>query len=161
VRHLAYVGLGSNLGDREHHLRGALARLDAGSSTVEGFSSVYETEPQGPVRDQPRFYNAAARLATDLGPQALLRLCLEVETEMGRHRGAVKGPRTIDLDLLLFDDLVASWPELVLPHPELARRAFVLAPLLEIAPDLSDPRSGTALGPVLTELSRTQDVRRV
>ncbi len=161
MRHRAYLGLGSNLGERGQHLRGALAQLAAEGCAVEVVSSVYETEPRGPVGDQPWFYNAVARVATDLAPRALLRLCLEVEARLGRKRCALKGPRTIDLDLLLFDDLVASWPELVLPHPELARRAFVLAPLLEIAPELADPRTGKPWRDALQELSPRQNVRRL
>jgi 2-amino-4-hydroxy-6-hydroxymethyldihydropteridine diphosphokinase len=150
---LCYLGLGSNLGDRAGELAGALALLAAGPGiAVRRVSSIYESAALGPVPAQPRFLNAAAELASELAPRALLARCLAVEEERGRKRWRLKGPRSIDLDLLLVPGLVAVWPELVLPHPELARRAFALVPLLELAPDIVDPRSGRRLAEALPRL---------
>jgi 2-amino-4-hydroxy-6-hydroxymethyldihydropteridine diphosphokinase len=112
----------------------------------------------GPRRDQPRFYNAVAQVQTTLDPCALLKRCLEVEALMGRRREVVKGPRVIDIDLLLIGDLVASWPELTIPHPELSRRAFVLLPLLEISPMATDPRDDTLLCRLIDSLLRSQSI---
>lgn len=137
----AYVGLGSNLGEREATLRQALEAL----GSIEGIevvavSSFRETDPVGMV-DQPRFVNAAAALETTLGPRELLESLLEVERGLGRDRSREKrwGPRTIDLDLLLYGDETVAEPGLVIPHPRLAERAFVLQPLLELDPGLRLP----------------------
>jgi 2-amino-4-hydroxy-6-hydroxymethyldihydropteridine diphosphokinase len=135
---LAYIGLGSNLGDREENLRGALERLnELGRVRVSSFR---ETEPVG-VTDQPRFVNAAAELETDLSPQDLLARLLEIERDLGRDRARERrwGPRTIDLDLLLYGDQVLDEPGLKVPHPRLDERRFVLEPLHELAPELSLP----------------------
>ena len=137
----AYVGLGSNLGEREGTLRQALEAL----GSIEGIevvavSSFRETDPVGMV-DQPRFVNAAAALETTLGPRELLESLLEVERGLGRDRSREKrwGPRTIDLDLLLYGDETVAEPSLEIPHPRLAERAFVLQPLLELDPGLRLP----------------------
>ena len=137
----AYVGLGSNLGEREATLRQALEAL----GSIEGIevvavSSFRETDPVGMV-DQPRFVNAAAALETTLGPRELLESLLEVERGLGRDRSREKrwGPRTIDLDLLLYGDETVAEPGLEIPHPRLAERAFVLQPLLELDPGLRLP----------------------
>ena len=156
-----YVGLGSNLGDREALLGRALAGLDRHGVRTRRVSSVYESEPVGPVREQPAFYNAVAEVETELSPRDTLRACLDVERELGRERHVPQGPRNIDLDLLLADDLVARWPELVLPHPALTLRAFVLRPLLELRPDLADPRDGTLLSVHLARIESTQVLRRL
>lgn len=156
-----YVGLGSNLGDREALLARALAGLARRGVHVRRVSSVYESEPVGPVREQPAFYNAVAEVETELSPRAALRACLDVEQELGRERRVPQGPRNIDLDLLLADDLVACWPELQLPHPALTLRAFVLRPLLELRPDLADPRDGTLLATHLARVESTQVLRRL
>ena len=135
----AYVGLGSNLGDREASLRGALELL---GEEVVAVSSFRETDPVGYL-DQPRFLNAAAALETGLGPRALLDRLLEVERELGRTRDGPRfGPRTIDLDLLLYGDRVIDEPGLVVPHPRLAERRFVLEPLAELDPGLVIPGRG-------------------
>jgi 2-amino-4-hydroxy-6-hydroxymethyldihydropteridine diphosphokinase len=137
----AHIGLGSNLGDREATLREALRRLDAVDGiAVVAVSSFRETDPVG-VLDQPRFVNAAAELETSLRPHDLLDRLLEVERALGRDRTqeARWGPRTVDLDLLLYGNETVDEPWLEVPHPRLAERAFVLEPLLELDPDLRLP----------------------
>ena len=133
---LAAIALGSNLGDRAATLHAALARLGS-LGIVQTASRFYETDPVGYL-DQPSFLNAAALLETSLLSLELMRQLLAVELEFGRDRshGIAKGPRTLDLDLLLYGDLIVNSAELTLPHPEMHRRRFVLEPLAEIAPDL-------------------------
>jgi 2-amino-4-hydroxy-6-hydroxymethyldihydropteridine diphosphokinase len=140
----AYVGLGSNLGEREATLREALARLaEIDGIAIVAISSFRETDPVGNV-DQPRFVNAAAALETSLGPRELLDSLLELERSLGRDRSREErwGPRTIDLDLLLYGDETVDEPGLEIPHPRLAERAFVLEPLLELDPGLRLPDGG-------------------
>jgi 2-amino-4-hydroxy-6-hydroxymethyldihydropteridine diphosphokinase len=133
----AYVGLGSNLGDREAAVRGAAELIGA-----RRLSTIRETEPWG-VEDQPRFLNAVAELDTDLPPRALLDRLLEVERLFGRTRDGVRhGPRTLDLDLLLYGGIALQEPGLVLPHPRLHERRFVLEPLAELDPALKVPGRG-------------------
>ena len=137
----AYVGLGSNLGDRERTIRAALHELAASDGVeVVQVSSLRETEPVGYL-DQPRFLNGVAVLETALEPQDLLTLLLAVEARFGRDRAAAppQGPRTLDLDLLLYGDRRISLENLELPHPRLHERAFVLEPLAEVAPGLEVP----------------------
>jgi 2-amino-4-hydroxy-6-hydroxymethyldihydropteridine diphosphokinase len=134
----AFVGLGSNLGDREATIRAALARLDG----VVAVSRLRETDPVG-FEDQPRFLNGVAAVDTELPPRALLERLLAIERELGRTRGGPRfGPRTIDLDLLVYGDLVLDEPGLTLPHPRLHERRFALEPLAELAPDLVVPGRG-------------------
>jgi 2-amino-4-hydroxy-6-hydroxymethyldihydropteridine diphosphokinase len=133
----AYVGLGANLGNREGSIRRAADLLG-----VVRLSTIRETEPWGYV-DQPAFLNAVAELETELAPRALLDRLLEVERELGRTReGPRWGPRTIDLDLLLYGDLRLDEPGLTVPHPRLHERLFVLEPLAELAPDAAVPGHG-------------------
>jgi len=134
---VAYVGLGSNLGDRE----GTITRA-AGLIGARRLSSIVETEPWG-VEDQPRFLNAAAELETALQARGLLDLLLDVERRLGRVRDGRWGPRTIDLDLLLFGEETIDEPGLAVPHPFLLERAFVLGPLAELAPGVEIPGNGT------------------
>jgi 2-amino-4-hydroxy-6-hydroxymethyldihydropteridine diphosphokinase len=135
---IAYIGLGSNLGDREAAIRAAAELIG-----VDRLSSIVETEPWG-YEDQPRFLNAVAELDTELPPRVLLELLLEVERQLGRERtGPRYGPRTIDLDLLLYGGERIDEPGLEVPHPRLHERLFVLEPLAELAPDLQIPGSGT------------------
>src|SRR5262249_12112013 len=136
----AYIALGSNLGDRRHYLDGALNLLEQAGIKVERVSSVYETAPVGGPPGQGAFLNAAARITTELAPQALMDLLLQTEQRLGRARTVHHGPRTIDLDLLLYDDRVVHEPGLEVPHPRLQERWFVLAPLADIAPDVVHPR---------------------
>lgn len=137
----AYIGLGSNLGEREATLREALRMLgERDGIEVTFVSSFRETDPVGRV-DQPRFLNGAAVLETSLAPRELLERLLEVERALGRDRAREErwGPRTVDLDLLLYDDETIEEPGLEIPHPRLAERAFVLEPLLELDPHLRLP----------------------
>jgi 2-amino-4-hydroxy-6-hydroxymethyldihydropteridine diphosphokinase len=135
---LAYVGLGSNLGDREAMLLRAAEAIDA-----LRLSPVIETEPWG-YADQPRFLNAVAEVETELAPRELLELLLDVERRLGRTReGPRYGPRTIDLDLLLYGDEVVDEPGLQVPHPRLGERRFVLEPLAALAPERKIPGNGT------------------
>ncbi|HEU0335728.1 MAG TPA: 2-amino-4-hydroxy-6-hydroxymethyldihydropteridine diphosphokinase [Gaiellaceae bacterium] len=139
----AYVGLGANLGDREHALRRALELLDAEVGIrVVSVSSFRETDPVGYL-DQPPFLNGAAAVETELAPRELLERLLGVERALGRVReGPRFGPRTIDLDLLLYGDAVLDEPGLTLPHPRLHERRFALAPLAELDPELVVPGRG-------------------
>ncbi|HEX5799758.1 MAG TPA: 2-amino-4-hydroxy-6-hydroxymethyldihydropteridine diphosphokinase [Gaiellaceae bacterium] len=139
----AFVGIGANLGDRERTLRLALRLLgDRDGVTVAAVSSLRETAPVG-YRDQPFFLNGAARLETELSPRELLRALLDVERELGRDRSGPRfGPRTVDLDLLLYDGVELDEPDLVVPHPRLHERRFVLEPLAELAPGLVVPGRG-------------------
>jgi len=139
----AYVALGANLGDPASTIRaafGALANLP--ESRVVHCSSLYRTAPVGIV-DQPEFVNAVAQLETTLAPESLLDALLDIEHRFGRIRAEKDGPRTLDLDLLLYDDQFLELPRLTLPHPRLHLRAFVLQPLAEIAPDLVIPGRGS------------------
>jgi 2-amino-4-hydroxy-6-hydroxymethyldihydropteridine diphosphokinase len=139
---IAYVALGANLGDPAATVRaafGALANLP--ESRVVHCSSLYRTAPVG-LTEQPEFVNAVAMLETTLAPEALLNALLEVEQRFGRIRAEKNGPRTLDLDLLLYDDQFVDQPHLTLPHPRLHLRAFVLYPLAEIAPTLAIPGRG-------------------
>ena len=139
---LAYIALGANLGDPASTVRaamGALANLP--ESGVRRCSSLYRTAPVGIV-DQPSFINAVALLETKLPPETLLDALLDIEARFGRVRAEKDGPRTLDLDLLLYDDQFIDLPRLTLPHPRLHLRAFVLQPLAEITPDLIIPGRG-------------------
>ncbi|HJW27368.1 MAG TPA: 2-amino-4-hydroxy-6-hydroxymethyldihydropteridine diphosphokinase [Rhodocyclaceae bacterium] len=139
----AYIALGANLGDPVATVRAAFAALsDLDGVRLVAASSLYRTAPVG-LTDQPDFINAVARVDTCLAPEALLRALLGLEAEFGRVRQEKNGPRTLDLDLLLYENLVLDTPDLVLPHPRLHLRAFVLAPLAEVAPDLAIPGRGT------------------
>ncbi len=132
----AFVALGSNVGDRAVNLARARAALDGGPLKFTAQSSVYETEPWGPVAQGP-YLNQVVRGSTELAPRALLSALFAIETKLGRDRQQEVrfGPRVIDLDVLLYGDLVIAEPDLEIPHPRLLERAFVLVPLAEIAPD--------------------------
>lgn len=145
-----FLALGTNLGDRAQNLRQALATL-APDFAVTGISPVYETEPAY-MLDQPRFYNIALRAETALSPLHTLKRLKEIEANLGRTPSVRYGPRLIDLDLLLYDQLLLDSPELVIPHPRLHERAFVLVPLNDLAPDLNHPRLGLTIGQLLAQL---------
>lgn len=158
--HLAAIALGSNLpssfGDREDTLREAITRI-AQLGNLRATSVFYDTAPVG-YTGQPRFLNGALLLETALAPLALLEALLEIERSMGRDRNTLspapiaKGPRIIDTDLLLVDELILDTPTLTLPHPEMHRRRFVLEPLAEIAPALVHPTTGLTIAQLLSKL---------
>jgi 2-amino-4-hydroxy-6-hydroxymethyldihydropteridine diphosphokinase len=156
-----YLGLGSNVGDRRAHLLEAVVALPPRGVNVLASSSVYETEPVGLVLDQREFYNACLRVETAFSPEELLDACKAVERSLGREPGGVRhGPRPIDVDVLLLDELSYSSERLTLPHPEVTSRRFVLVPLLELDPGLTLP-DGTRVADALDALGPGQDVRRV
>ena len=136
--HTAYVALGSNLGDKEANLRRALELLIERGVEIVKTSTFISTEPYG-VTDQPQFLNGVCEVRTSLEPLELLHTLLDIEREMGRVRLRHWGERNIDLDLLLYEDVVMDTPELKLPHPDMQNRDFVLLPLAEIAPELVHP----------------------
>lgn len=137
----AFIGLGSNLGDRLSNLRRAVTKLTfTDRMDVLVASSVYETDPVGPP--QPDFLNAVVEIRTTLGPRELLDVLKDIEAALGRSEGARWGPREIDLDLLLYGDKQVNTAGLSVPHPEMTKRAFVLVPLAEIAPDVIVPGAG-------------------
>ena len=145
---LAYVALGANLDDPQLTIQAAIKALDSIPLTqCVAASSLYRTAPVG-LRNQPDFINAVAALETRLAPQALLDELFEIEQQFGRRRSIKNAPRTLDLDLLLHDEHTADTPALILPHPRMHQRAFVLAPLAEIAPQLVIPGHG-AIAPLL------------
>ena len=156
---LGYLGLGSNVGDRRAMLQAAVADLWAHGVQAIASSSVYESEPVGEVLDQPVFLNACLRIETALGPEALLDACKAVEAALGREPGGVRhGPRPVDVDVLLLGTDAYTSERLEIPHRELARRRFVLVPLLELDPALELP-DGTSLAAALAALEG-QAVRR-
>jgi len=155
-----YLGLGSNEGDRLANLRAAREALGRRALEVVASSSVYETEPQGEVTEQPDFLNACLRVETALDPERLLDACKMTERELGRATVGVRhGPRPIDVDVLLLGRLEHRSPALALPHPEVTARRFVLEPLLELDPELALP-GGPCLADALVEL-RGQRVERL
>jgi 2-amino-4-hydroxy-6-hydroxymethyldihydropteridine diphosphokinase len=155
-----YLGLGSNVGDSAAHLRAAIELLERHGVEVEAVSSLYLTEPVGEVLDQPDFLNAAVRVRTELEPEALLDVCKTVEVERGRDLdGRRHGPRPLDVDLLLLGEIEMITGRLTLPHREVTSRRFVLAPLLELDPELTLP-DGTRLADSLLALPPGQRAER-
>jgi 2-amino-4-hydroxy-6-hydroxymethyldihydropteridine diphosphokinase len=157
----AYLGLGSNLGDRRALLIQAIDALDWGAVSVVARSGVYETEPIGGPEGQPPFLNQVIAVETALGARKLWERCSAVEAALGRARDHEErwGPRTIDIDLLLYGDETHDEPDLTVPHPRLAERAFALVPLAELAPDAVIPGRGTT-AEVLAALPGSQRVSR-
>ena len=142
-----FLGLGTNLGDRARNLDEALRRI-AAVVRIEAVSSVYATEPVG-YADQPEFWNMVVRGSTDLPARQLLQELIAIETAMGRQRSFRNAPRLIDIDILVYDDVIVVERELQLPHPRMYERAFVLRPLVEIAPGLKDPRTHESYADIL------------
>jgi 2-amino-4-hydroxy-6-hydroxymethyldihydropteridine diphosphokinase len=155
---LAYFSLGSNLGNRVANLRSAVSELDKAGS-IRAISSLYETQPVD-VPNQPWFLNCAVALETSLTPRELLKVALAVESEMGRVRFKEKGPRIIDIDLLLVGDCALEEPGLKIPHPSMQRRRFVLEPLVEIAPEAFHPALKKTAAELLADLGTEQTVRK-
>lgn len=155
-----YLGLGSNLGDREANLREALRRLEE-RVTLESVSALYETPPLGPP-DQPWYLNAACCGTTELEPRKLLAFIKEIEREMGRVPTVRWGPRIIDIDILFYDGLIVHTPDLIIPHPGIPDRLFVLAPLADIAPGFTHPQLKEPISVLLDRLlGGSQAPRRV
>jgi len=154
----AYLSLGSNLNDREENLRRALELLESPEVHLKRASSIYETEPQD-LREQPWFLNLVAEVETTLFPMQLLRRVRKIEKELGRQRLVPKGPRTVDIDILLFGRFVMDSPALQVPHPRMQARRFVLEPLAEIAPELRHPVTRRSIREMLHATSG-QIVRR-
>jgi 2-amino-4-hydroxy-6-hydroxymethyldihydropteridine diphosphokinase len=153
-RATVYLGLGSNLEDRQGNLQFALEFLSH-KSKIEKVSPVYDTAPVGNV-NQPRFLNLACLIKTELSPSNLLAFIKGIEKKIGRKPGPKDSPRPIDIDILFYDNLVLETDKLIIPHPRLSERAFVLAPLADIAPGLKHPVSKKSVIQMLTELQRTK-----
>ena len=151
-----YLGLGSNMGKRQRNLDRALELLSQ-RLRLGQVSSIYDTEPVGNT-NQPRFLNLVCQIHTRLAPTELLTLAKGIELKMGRTPGKSGAPRPIDIDILLYGDQVLETPELVIPHPRLTERAFVLVPLAEIAPDLVHPVSGQTIRELLQRVTEKQGV---
>ena len=158
VLNLAYLSLGSNMGDRAAHLRDAIARLQS-EGRILLVSSFYETEPVE-FTDQAWFLNCALALETTRTPRQLMSDILTIEQEMGRQRIQKKGPRIIDIDILLFSDQIIDSPDLAVPHPAMQRRRFVLEPLAEIAPEARHPVLKKTIRELLDALPTGQTVRK-
>jgi len=156
---IACVGLGSNLGNRQAQIRGALNLLQRDRKVhILRRSSLYETDPVG-IIDQPLFLNSVVQIFTEYTPRDLLALLQAIERRLDRRKTLRWGPRRIDLDLLLYDDQVIQEPDLIVPHPELAKRAFVLVPLVEIGPHIVHPLLGKTVAELLEKIDHREGIR--
>ncbi|MEA3442756.1 MAG: 2-amino-4-hydroxy-6-hydroxymethyldihydropteridine diphosphokinase [Chloroflexota bacterium] len=153
-----YLSLGSNSGDREENLSQALALLSQ-KVKLEKTSSIYETEPMG-YKEQPLFLNLACQITTDLNPGELLELAKRIEKKLGRIPGFPDSPRPIDIDILLYDDKIIAMPDLIIPHPRIQERAFVLIPLSEIAPELIHSELNKSIGEMAAAVAGSEGVRK-
>jgi 2-amino-4-hydroxy-6-hydroxymethyldihydropteridine diphosphokinase len=160
VKYNVYLSLGSNLGDRAKNLRDAIAAVREAGIHVTRISSIYETEPVDYL-DQPWFLNIAVGAETELAPAATLQTLREIETRLGSKKLVAKGPRLIDMDILLYGDEVIDIQELQVPHPRMHLRRFVLEPLAEIAPTARHPISGLSISEMLARTKDTSTVRKM
>ena len=170
--HLAYLGLGSNIGDREEYLAGAIELLSEHPDIeLEDESSIYETEPwpkhwvengrEVEIERQEWHLNQVVLVHTSLDPRSLLGVILDIEKQLGKSPKAEWGSRRIDIDILLYDDLILKAERLKIPHPFMTDRQFVLVPLLEIAPELKDPRTGRTYSEFLEAIEERHEIRQV
>lgn len=159
MSNLVYLSLGSNLGDRGEHLREAIEQIGQ-ISRVTNVSSIYETTAVE-FTDQPQFLNCAVGVETSVKPAEFMQQVLEIEKTMGRQRIQSKGPRIIDIDILLFGDTVVDTPDLKIPHPAMHKRRFVLEPLTEIAPEAQHPRLKKTIQELLAQLPAGQTVTKL
>ena len=155
-----FLALGSNLGDRQANLLGAISELSRREVEITNGSSVYSTEPLG-LSVQPWFLNTIVEAVTDISPEALMGICLEVETKYHRSRLVPNGPRTIDIDIIFFGDQVVRSESLMIPHPRYRDRRFVLEPLLEIAADFIDPVLNQPISEIFARVRDCSEVKRV
>ena len=153
-----YLSLGSNIGDRESNLRAAIAALPLIGVHIKQVSSLYETEPVDYL-EQPWFLNCVLEAETELPPQALLQVLRSIESQLGSKKEFSKGPRKIDVDILLYGEETIDTPDLQIPHPRMLLRRFVLAPLAEIAPALQHPSWGTTIAQLLAQTSDKSRIR--
>ena len=153
MNHNAYLALGANLGDRVRMMSTVVVQIERISETrILALSSLYETTPVGGPPGQPDYLNAVVRIETRRSPHDLLADCLAIERDLGRQRTVPDGPRTIDIDILLYDEVVLDGPGLIIPHPRMHARRFVLQPLAEIAPGLHHPSFGATIRELLDRL---------
>ncbi len=154
---VAYISIGSNLGNRQENCLRAIKLLQQRGIIVSKRSSLYETQPWG-VKDQPCFINMAIEIETGLEPADLLRVLKEIERELGREESSKWGPRIIDLDILLFDTIISNGDDLKIPHPLMHERDFVLRPLCEIAPDINHPLLKVSIIDLLQQFKKDKDI---
>lgn len=156
----AYLLIGGNLGDRTAHLAQARTLIGRHIGSIENASAIYETAAWGLVH-QPDFYNQALRVSTALQPEPLMQMILKIEADMGRVRNERYGPRVIDIDILLYNDLICALPLVTLPHPRMQERRFVLAPLDEIAPEVQHPVLHQTIRQLLAAVSDDSAVKKI